>query len=72
MTSIRFQVERIKQQALAHAELAALCIRIARFERNVREAEDLTGQPFKRGRTIIQRTRVLIERQRAALEGAQP
>jgi hypothetical protein len=72
MTNIRLQVDRLKQQALAHAELVALCARLAQFERNVREAEDLTGQPFKRGRTIIQRTRVLIERQRAALEGAQP
>jgi hypothetical protein len=66
--SIRFQVERIKQMALAHAELERVCARLALFERDVAEAEDLTGQPFQRGRTIIRQTRARIERERAGMQ----
>jgi hypothetical protein len=68
--SIRSQVERIKQLALAHAELARLCARLAQFECDVVETERHFGQPFKRGRIIVEQTRVQIARERAALERA--
>jgi hypothetical protein len=66
--SVRSQVERIKQLALAHAEVERLCARLALFERDVVDTERRFGQPFKRGRTIIEQTRARIDRERAALE----
>jgi hypothetical protein len=68
--SIRSQVERIKELALAHAELERLCARLAQFEHDVMETERRFGQPFKRGRGIIERTRAQIRRERVALERA--
>jgi hypothetical protein len=65
--SIRSQVERIKYLALAYAELERLCARLELFERDVADTERLFGQPFKRGRTIIEQTRAQVERERAAL-----
>jgi hypothetical protein len=67
--SIQDQVERIKQLALAHAELAPLYARLTQFERDTLEAERLTGHPFLRGRTIIEQTRAQLERELAALAG---
>jgi FAD synthase len=60
--SIQSQVEQIQRFALAHARLALL-------EGDVAEAERLTGQPFRRGRTIIEQTRARLEREHAALAG---
>jgi len=54
--------ELLQQQVLARAELANDRAKLADFEERVRETEDLWGQPFQRGRAIIQRTRATIER----------
>jgi hypothetical protein len=50
------QVEHIMRRALAHARLALLVGAVA-------EAERLTGQPFQRGRAIIEQTRARLERE---------
>jgi hypothetical protein len=47
------QVEQIMRRALAHARLALL-------ERDVADAEILTGQPFERGRTIVAQARAWL------------
>ena len=54
--------ELLQQRVLARAELANDHAKLADFEERVRETEDLWGQPFQRGRAIIQRTRATIER----------
>ena len=54
---IEARVELLRQQVLARAELANDRAKLADFEERVRETEDLWGQPFQRGRAIIQRTR---------------
>lgn len=59
---IEARVELLQQQVLARAELANDRAKLADFEERVRETEDLWGQPFQRGRAIIQRTRATIER----------
>jgi hypothetical protein len=59
---IEARVELLRQQVLARAELANDRAKLADFEERVRETEDLWGQPFQRGRAIIQRTRATIER----------
>jgi len=59
---IEARVELLRQQVLARAELANDRAKLADFEERVRETEDLWGQPFQRGRAIIQRSRATIER----------
>jgi hypothetical protein len=59
---IEARVELLRQQVLARAELANDRAKLADFEERVREAEDLTGGPYMRGRAIIQRNRATIER----------
>jgi hypothetical protein len=59
---IELRVELLKAQALARAQLADHRAKLADFEERVRETEDLWGQPFQRGRAIIQRSRATIER----------
>jgi hypothetical protein len=54
--NIQLQVEQIQRRALAHARLSLL-------ERDVLQAERLTGQPFQRGRTLIKQTRARLERE---------
>jgi hypothetical protein len=58
--SIQAQVEQIMQSALARAELERLCARLALFERDVEEAERLTGQPWRRGRVILEQARARL------------
>jgi hypothetical protein len=48
------------------------CARLELFERDVMETERLFGQPYQRGRTIIELTRAQIARERAALVQEQP
>jgi hypothetical protein len=59
---IELRVELLKAQALARAQLVDHRAKLADFEDRVRETEDLWGQPFQRGRAIIQRSRATIER----------
>ena len=59
---IELRVKLLKEQALARAQLADDRAKLADFEGRVRETEDLWGQPFQRGRAIIQRNRATIER----------
>jgi hypothetical protein len=59
---IELRVKLLKEQALARAQLADDRAKLADFEKRVRETEDLWGQPFQRGRAIIQRNRAMIER----------
>jgi hypothetical protein len=59
---IEARVELLQQQLLARAKLANDRAKLADFEERVREAEDLTGHVFKRGRAIIQRGQATIER----------
>jgi hypothetical protein len=59
---IELRVELLKEQSLARAQLADHRAKLADFEERVRETEDVWGQPFQRGRAIIQRCRATIER----------
>ena len=59
---IELRVKLLKAQALARAQLADQRAKLADFEERVRETEDLWGQPYQRGRAIIQRSRATIER----------
>jgi hypothetical protein len=62
MVGIELRVELLKEQALARAQLADHRAKLADFEDRVQETEDLWGQPFQRGRTIIEQNRATIER----------